>query len=198
MRDPDQVNLVETESQRYGGPNRLWTPRNMPAPVSPDTPTCPPFESRFWPLLLRSGQSPYLASDNEDERSVDLIPLYLYEGEYLFARDTAGGLHVLHNDVFEFNLYTRYRFQRLDPGPCSISPFISWTWQEDNLSNYYFGVSESEATPDRPAHTTGESQWIDFGLNMAWQSSAKLVRFGNASKADYIIEPERAVSGHGA
>ncbi len=64
---------------------------------------------------LRSGQSPYFASDNDDQRQADLIPLYLYEGKYLFARGTAGGIHVARNDAFEFNLYTRYRFQKLDP-----------------------------------------------------------------------------------
>jgi len=153
---------------------------------------------------LRFGQSPYLASDNEDERQLDLIPLYLYEGKYLFARGTAGGLHMFRNDAFELNLLARYRFQKLDPdsnsyyeglerrdqtidagfelgirrkwgelkvdwvtdtlskhdgqevrfayryrfdsGPWSISPFISWTWQDANLTNYYFGVSDGRIT----------------------------------------------------
>jgi outer membrane scaffolding protein for murein synthesis (MipA/OmpV family) len=158
---------------------------------------------------FRLGQSAYLASDNEDQRTLDLIPLYLYEGKYLFARGTAGGVHLVRNDSFEVNLYTRYRFQKLDPsdnsyyegldkreqsldaglelglkqnwgeikldwvtdtlgrhdgqearfvyryrfdaGPWSLSPYISWTWQDANLTNYYFGVSEAEARPDRPA-----------------------------------------------
>lgn len=188
---------------------------------------------------LRAGQSPYRASDSEDERRTDLIPLYLYEGKYLFARGTAGGVHLFRNDGLELNLYSRYRFQRLDPdrneyyagleerkqtidagfelgvtrpwgelkldwvtdmldrhngqevrasyryrleaGPWSISPFISWTWQDDNLSNYYFGVSEAEATVERPAYAPGESQWISFGLNTAWQVSDKIVLFGNAA-----------------
>ena len=188
---------------------------------------------------LRFGQSPYFASDNEDERRTDLIPLYLYEGKYLFARGTSGGVHVLRNDTASFNLVSRYRFQRLDPdsnefyagleerrqsvdagiefrlrqswgelkvdwvtdvldrhngqelrasyryriesGPWSVSPFISWTWQDDNLSNYYFGVSEAEANPDRPAYAPGESQWISFGLNTAWQTSDNIVWFGNVA-----------------
>jgi MipA family protein len=186
---------------------------------------------------FRIGQSPYLASDNEDQRQLDLIPLYLYEGKYLFARGTSGGVHILRNDSFEFNLFTRYRFQKLDPdshifyeglekreqsldagielgikqdwgeikldwvtdtldrhngqevriayryrfetGPWSISPFISWTWQDANLSDYYFGISESEARPGRPAYSPGDSQWIGFGLNTAWQVSDRIVFFGN-------------------
>ena len=196
---------------------------------------------------LRSGQNPYRASDNEDQRLADLIPLYLYEGKYLFARGTSGGIHVLRNDTLEFNLYSRYRFQRLDPdsnefytgieerkqsvdagiefgltqpwgelkldwvadvldrhkgqevrasyrypieaGPWSLSPFISWTWHDDNLSNYYFGVSEAEATIDRPAYLPGESQWVSFGLNAAWQASDRIVWFGNVAfaGADSVI-----------
>ena len=186
---------------------------------------------------FRLGQSPYLATDNEDQRQFDLIPLYLYEGKYLFARGTAGGVHVARNDAFEFNLYTRYRFQKLDPdrhtyyegleereqsldagievglkqnwgevkldwvtdtlnrhngqevrfsyryrfesGPWSISPFVSWTWQDANLTNYYFGVSEAEARPDRPAYSPGDSQWVGFGLNTAWRVSDRIEFFGN-------------------
>ena len=186
---------------------------------------------------LRIGQSPYFATDSEDERQLDLIPLYLYTGKFLFARGTAAGVHVVRKDTFEFNVLMRYRFQQLDPdshsfyeglekrrqtldagiefglrqnwgeikldwvtdtldrhngqevrfsyryrfdlGPWSISPFVSWTWQDANLTNYYFGVSEPEATPDRPAYSPGESQWVGFGLNTAWQATDRIVFFGN-------------------
>jgi outer membrane protein len=186
---------------------------------------------------FRFGQSPYLASDNEDQRQTDLIPLYLYEGKYLFARGVSGGVHLFRNDSLELNLYTRFRFQKLDPasnefyaglekrhqtldggfefaieknwgkirlnwitdtlnkhngqeaqisyryrfaaGPWSISPYVSWTWQDDSLTNYYFGVSEAEATPERPAYLPGESQWVSFGLNSAWHVSDRIALFGN-------------------
>ena len=186
---------------------------------------------------IRFGQSPYRASDNEDERQLDLIPLYLYEGKYLFARGVSGGVHLFRNDSLEFNVYTRYRFQKLDPdsneyyagleerrqsldagfefainktwgeitldwvtdtldrhngqearvsyrynfekGPWTFSPYINWTWQDENLTHYYFGVSEDEATPDRPAYLPGESEWLSFGLNTAWQVSDRIVLFGN-------------------
>jgi len=186
---------------------------------------------------FRFGQNPYLASDNEDQRTLDLIPLYLYEGKYLFARGTAGGIHIVNNNTFEVNVYAKYRFQKLDPesnvffqgleerkqtldagfqfgmkkawgelklywitdifdnhkgqeaqlayryrfeaGPWSISPFASVTWQDDSLTNYYFGVSEAEALPGRPAHSPGESQWLGFGLNTAWHATDRIVLFGN-------------------
>ena len=185
---------------------------------------------------LRVAQNPYFETDSRD---IDLVPLYLYEGKYLFARGTSGGLHVFRNDIFEFNLYAQYRFQELDPdgiafyegleereqtldagfealvrqkwgkikldwvtdtlnrhegeevqlsyryrydaGPWSFSPFFSWSWQDDDLTNYYFGVSEAEATADRPAYEPGESQWFSYGLNASWQLTDHTVLFGNVS-----------------
>ncbi|HNP36528.1 MAG TPA: MipA/OmpV family protein [Woeseiaceae bacterium] len=186
---------------------------------------------------LRFGQGPYFASDKDDQRNNDFVPLYLYNGKYIFFRGTAAGIHLFRNDALEFNLYSSYRFQHLDPdrhayyegldereqtldagievdfkqkwgelnfdwvtdtldrhngqevsvtyrqtvdaGPWSFSPFISWTWQSDDLSNYYFGVSDAEATVARPAYLPGASQWVSVGLNTAWRASDRLVLFGN-------------------
>ena len=190
---------------------------------------------------LRFGQDPYLAADNDDQRQLDLVPLYLYEGRYFFARGAAGGVHIVHNDSIEFNVLARYRFQKLDPdrnaffdgleereqtleggvqfriaqawgqltaeyltdtlgrhngqqaqvayrynfaaGRWSISPFISWTYQDSKLTNYYFGVSEAEATAERPEFSAGSSQWLGFGLNTAWHVSSRIVLFANVGFA---------------
>ncbi|MEJ2604615.1 MAG: MipA/OmpV family protein [Gammaproteobacteria bacterium] len=186
---------------------------------------------------IRFGNSPYLAPDSDDQRKRDLIPLYLYEGKYVFARGTAGGIHVVDTDDIEFNLYTRFRFQQLDPdtnayyqglekrrqtldaglqfaltqdwgdlkltwltdtldrhngnelevsyryrfeaGAWSLSPFVSWSWRDEDLTDYYFGVSEAEARPDRPAFSAGESTLVGFGLNTAWHVTDRIVLFGN-------------------
>ena len=186
---------------------------------------------------LRFGQDPYFAADNDDERKLDLVPLYLYEGKYFFARGAAGGLHAINNDGIELNVLARYRFQKLDPGRnefydgleerrqtvdagiqfrlskswgaltaewladvldrhngqqlqvayrynviagrWSISPFISWTYQDENLTDYYFGVSQAEATAERPEFSAGSSQWVSFGLNTAFHLSQRIVLFAN-------------------
>ena len=186
---------------------------------------------------LRLGQDLYLATDNEDQRQFDLVPLYLYNGKYLFFRGTAGGLHIFSNDRFELNLMGRYRFQKLDPdrnefyegieerrqtvdagvevrfrgdwgalnanylsdalnrhqgqsaeisyrytidrGALSFTPFVSWAWNSDKLTNYYFGVSEAEARADRPEYTPGESDWISFGLNTTWWVTDRIQFFAN-------------------
>jgi len=187
---------------------------------------------------LRLGQDLYFATDNEDQRTTDLVPLYLYNGRYLFFRGTAGGVHIIGRDNFELNLMGRYRFTKLDPdrnvfyegieerkqtvdtglevrfrggwgalnanyltdtldrhkgqsaeisyrydfdrGSFTFSPFISWAWNDDKLTNYYFGVSEAEERlPDRPAYTPGESQWLALGLNTTWWITDRIQFFGN-------------------
>ena len=186
---------------------------------------------------IRLGQDLYFAVDNEDQRQFDLVPLYLYNGKFIFARGTSGGLHLLRNDHVQLNLLLRYRFQKLDPdrnefyegiderrqtldggvelrlqggwgqlnlnyltdtldrhngesaeiayhynfdrGSLSFSPFLGWAWNSDKLTNYYFGVSEEEARPDRPAYTPGEAQWFNFGLNTSWQATSRVTFFAN-------------------
>jgi len=54
-----------------------------------------------------------------------------------------------------------------------------WSWQDDALTDYYFGVSEDEATPERPAYTPGESQWVSYGFNSSWRLSDRITFFGN-------------------
>ncbi len=188
---------------------------------------------------LRFGEDPYLADTSDDHRSLDLVPLYLYEGKYLFARGASGGIHIVDNDNYEFNVLARYRFQQLDPdrnefydglekrrqtldagiefrmtqawgelamnwltdtldrhngqqaqvtyryrfdaGRWSISPFITWTYQDKKLTDYYFGVSEAEARVDRPAFSAGSSQWATFGMNTAYHVSERIVLFANVA-----------------
>ena len=186
---------------------------------------------------IRLGQDLYIATDNEDQRQYDLVPLYLYNGKYFFFRGTAGGVHLFKRDSIELNVLGRYRFQKLDPdrnaffegieerkqtvdgglevrlngrwgalnanyltdtlnrhtgqsaevsyrytidrGRLSISPFVTWAWNDDKLTNYYFGVSEAEARPDRPEYTPGESQWVGLGMNTAWWVSDRIQFFAN-------------------
>ena len=97
---------------------------------------------------LRSGQSPYFATDNEDQRQRDLIPLYLYNGKYLFARGTAGGVHLVRNDGFELNLYTRYRFQKLDP----------------DSNAFYQGLEERKQSLDAGIELALKKDWGEISL----------------------------------
>lgn len=99
---------------------------------------------------LRFGQSPYLAPDNEDQRQVDLIPMYLYEGRYLFARGTQGGLHIVKNDRWELNLLLRYRFQKLDP----------------DSNSFYEGLEERKQSVDSGIAVRFRPSWGE--INASW------------------------------
>ncbi len=186
---------------------------------------------------LRLGRDLYLESDNDEIRRFDLVPLYLYNGKFVFFRGTSGGIHLVSNGRLELNLLGRYRFNQLDPGrseyydgmdkrkqtvdagieltfrgkwggitanyladtlnrhqgqsaeftyrypidrgSLSLTPFISWTWQSDRLANYYYGVRDDEARPDRPAYSPGRAQFMSFGLNTTWWLSDRAQFFAN-------------------
>ena len=203
---------------------------------------------------IRLGQDLYRESDNDEQRETDLVPLYLYNGRYFFARGTSGGIHLFSNDAVEFNALARYRFQQLDPdrnafyegiekreqtvdaglelklrhkwgtltldwltdtldrhngqdvgisyrydidlGPWTVSPFISWSWHDENLTDYYFGVSADEARPDRPEYAPGEAQWISFGLSSAWRVTDRIEFFANVgfAGADSVVKDSPLVA----
>lgn len=48
-----------------------------------------------------------------------------------------------------------------------IKPFAGFAWLSDNLADYYYGVRDSEARPDRPAYNPGASvNWfVGFEAN---------------------------------
>ena len=185
---------------------------------------------------LRISSDPYFTNDRQDP-PLDLVPMYLYEGKWLFAHGTAGGIHMYRNDWFSISALAQYRFQNLDPsrdsfyeglekrsqtldagltakffgdnwlldlqwvtdtlnnhngqeaqisyryayrrGSWLFSPFISWRYQNANLANYYFGVSEAEARPDRPAYAVGGAQIVSFGLNTSYSVTERILLFGN-------------------
>jgi outer membrane scaffolding protein for murein synthesis (MipA/OmpV family) len=61
--------------------------------------------------LLRVGHQNYLGEPSR----TDLIPLYLYEGRYIFAHGTSFGVHALRNEWFSFDLLGRMRLNRMLP-----------------------------------------------------------------------------------
>ena len=69
---------------------------------------------------FRMGKSTYISSGESEEVPLDLIPLYLYEGKWLFAHGTTGGVHFLNTDKFTISALIRWRFQQLDTTKDSI------------------------------------------------------------------------------
>ena len=61
---------------------------------------------------FRSGPTIY---KGESLQSLDTVPLYLYEGKYLFARGTYLGGHLINNETLKLDVVARYDFTELDP-----------------------------------------------------------------------------------
>lgn len=61
----------------------------------------------------------------------------------------------------------------------SFSPYFSVSYLDAKLTNYYYGVRLSEATPERPAYTPGEAVNASYGVDTAYHFSDKLFVFGN-------------------
>jgi len=79
-----------------------------------------------------------------------------------------------HNGV-ELDLTYRYTWY---PGDWVFSPFISYLWQDPDLVNYYYGVSEQQATADRPAYSTGAAGNWRAGANLSYWLSRRSLVFG--------------------
>jgi outer membrane scaffolding protein for murein synthesis (MipA/OmpV family) len=60
---------------------------------------------------LRLSSNPYKGGMGQ----VDLVPLYFWEGRFLFAHGTSAGLHAVRTEHFGIDLFARYRFLELDP-----------------------------------------------------------------------------------
>ncbi len=116
---------------------------------------------------IRVGQSPYLATDSEDQRKMDLIPLYLFEGKYLFARGTAGGVHLFRNDAFQINALARYRFQKLDP----------------DSNEFYSGLEEREQSLDAGIELGVKQPWGELKLD--WVTDTLGRRKGQETRFSY-------------
>ncbi|MCZ6517731.1 MAG: MipA/OmpV family protein [Gammaproteobacteria bacterium] len=73
-----------------------------------------------------------------------------------------------------------YRVTR-HPGRWSLSPFISYVHQDQDLTNYYYGVSNQEATLGRPAYRTDSAEFWRAGINSSYQWSRHMLLFANVA-----------------
>ncbi|MEH6551977.1 MAG: MipA/OmpV family protein [Pseudomonadales bacterium] len=203
---------------------------------------------------LRYGASPYIGVDTissvSNENNYDLVPLYLYEGEYLYSHGTSFGAHLFRNNTFTFDILARVRFDRLEPesspvlegvnereqsldtgfglgikgnwgelraewvhdslnvhqgqevdltyrytwrfGKLMLSPFVSAIWQDENLTNYYYGVSLSEVAPGRPYYQADDQQFMRIGLNTSYQLSERWWLYANVAWSELGDEAQNS------
>ena len=123
-----------------------------------------------------------------DQTYTTLVPLYLYEGKYLFAHGTSIGAHLFRNDTFSFNILGRYRFNQLDPKDDSfldglrtrrqtveggVSGAMRGDWGELNLTlvTEMLGRYDGEEIDFTYRYRTKWGDWmISPFVSLIWQS----------------------------
>ncbi len=184
---------------------------------------------------VRLTGTPYVGVS--DEQDLDLVPLYLYEGKWLFAQGTFGGVHLVNRDWLNIDILARYRFTQFDPdtlqleglqkrdqtvdagfratvkgrwgeleamwvtdtldnhngeqtelnyrynfdfGRWVLTPWITVQWQDSDLANYYYGISQAEAAASEfDAYNTGSAKNVGWGLNTSFNVSEHIILFAN-------------------
>jgi len=191
---------------------------------------------------LRFGVSPYKfvdsISSDMNENNADLVPLYLYEGQYIFSQGTRAGVHLWKENI-EFDALIQYRFDRLETDAdefyegvnnrqqtleggftakvkknwgdltltwladlqsrhngyeidltyrynwqnnrWSVSPYISLIYQNEDLTQYYFEVTEQESRADLSIYTPDSVVFSRIGLNTSYRLFDHWLLFANIS-----------------
>ncbi len=158
-------------------------------------------------FVLQAATSPYTGVGS----AMDLLPLYVYEGDHFYLRSYRAGIKVPASDYANIELFISHHFEgfpykdtppslagmerrnpgldggiafkydgplgiiiaqlrsdiaiesngtdlrlaygyRLRDGAMAISPYISLTYRDTDLNNYYYGVRADEATAQRPEY----------------------------------------------
>jgi outer membrane protein len=194
---------------------------------------------------VRVAGSPYARGHDP----YDVVPLYLYEGRWLFAHGTAVGVHLLgqENEGVTLDALARYRFWELEPDDqaefdgldkrrqtvdgglaarvrgawgeiavewladlldrhggseieasyryrfdwnrWSLSPYLSFSWLDEELTAYYFGVTEREGRPDRAPYSPSRAFNLGYGLNVTYRLGEHTELFGNLG----LVELDAAI-----
>jgi outer membrane scaffolding protein for murein synthesis (MipA/OmpV family) len=98
----------------------------------------------------------------------DLVPLYLYEGDYLYAHGTRYGAHLFRNEHFELNLEAKYDFGEL---------------QVDGDDAFYDTVEERDQTWEGGVTAAVKGDWGQ--LKLAWYTDLESKHSGNEVQLNY-------------
>ena len=125
---------------------------------------------------LDPGSNEELAGLRSRHQSADAGASFTVKGR-LGHLELAGFTDVLgKSNGSEANLTYRYPVRRNN---WSFSPFFTLSYQDAKLTRYYYGVSEAEATPERPAYEPGQALNVIYGVNTAYHFTDKVFAFGN-------------------
>ncbi len=121
---------------------------------------------------IRMNTSPYVMQP----RQTDLVPLYLYEGEFLYAHGTKFGLHLFRDDRFTFDVGARYQFLELIPE-------ADFTIQPVPYENLFEGIEERRQTWEVGAEGSFRGDWGI--LQAGWWTDARSRHEGEQFELTY-------------
>lgn len=109
----------------------------------------------------------YHAVDDVSDWQVDVVPMLLYNGKYVFSRGTALGVHILNKQSVELNLLARVRFDSLEPGD----------------STFYEGIEARRQTLDGGAEMRVRGDWGE--VQAAWLTDTLDRHRGQSAELSY-------------
>lgn len=59
----------------------------------------------------------------------------------------------------------------LEDKQLELIPSISMSWEDSDITNYYYGVSQGESTSSRPAYDPGTAVNVNYGLTLKYRLS---------------------------
>jgi outer membrane protein len=134
--------------------------------------------SRFRFNRLDPGSNPELQGLNKRSQSVDAGFVAGVRGRFGELQLTGVTDVLSKSNGSEVDLTYRVPFK---VGNWGWSPYFSYFWQDEKLTNYYYGVSPGEATPERPAYAPGEAYSFAYGLNASYHVTAQFFALANVA-----------------
>ncbi len=132
------------------------------------------YQSSKW---LVGAYASYRFSGFNDEKSVELAGMERddgVDGRFAITRKTPFGNFTvdLGRDISSASngWDVDFRWGKLfEKGNYRIRPWIGVTYEDEDLTNYYYGVNSDEVTADRPAYHAGSSVEIRYGIDMSYR-----------------------------
>ena len=89
-------------------------------------------------------------------------------------------------------------------GKWTFTPYVSAQLNNAKLTNYYFGVSKSEATANRPAYQAGSATNLNAGISAVTQLTpsvsmllgARYRHYGESIRQSPLVDSNGAISGN--
>jgi MipA family protein len=98
-------------------------------------------------------------------------------------------LHDASNSSDGTELRFGYRYEGWWNGEMRWRPYVTFSWRDAKLNNYYYGVRPAEAAPGRPAYEAGSGFGFEVGMLGVYRINANWQAYGSFS----VLLPPSAV-----